>query len=73
MYVTLDGTVLRCPGDDIAIFGNVKNSSVKEIWEGSENFKRKGVYNCGCPPKMGKTIPHGFFQEVMTRLENKLS
>jgi len=73
MYVTLDGTVLMCPGNDTTIFGNTKNSSVKEIWEASENFKRKGVYNCGCPPKMGKTFPHGFFQKVMERLESKLS
>lgn len=73
MYVTLDGTVIRCPGDDVTVFGNVKESSLKEIWENCENFARKGIYNCGCPPKMGKTFPHGFFQKVMERLENKLS
>ncbi len=68
MYVTLDGTVLRCPGDDTTVFGNVKMSSVKEIWKKCENFKRAGTFNCGCPPKAGKTIAHGFYGEVMEKI-----
>ncbi len=70
VYVTLDGTVLRCPGDDITVFGNVRERSLKEIWEGSENFERSGTYNCHCPPKAGKTIPHGFYDAVLERIES---
>ncbi len=68
VYVTLDGTVLRCPGDDITIFGNVKEKPLKGLWEGSENYKRAGTFNCRCPPKTGKTIPNGFFDSVLERL-----
>jgi MoaA/NifB/PqqE/SkfB family radical SAM enzyme len=68
VYVTLDGTVIRCPGDDVTVFGNVRENSLKEIWEGSENYQRAGTYNCGCPPKEGKTIPIGFYNQVIERL-----
>ncbi|KKQ35838.1 MAG: Radical SAM domain protein [Candidatus Nomurabacteria bacterium GW2011_GWB1_37_5] len=68
MYVTLSGQVLRCPGDDVTVFGNVFEKSLEEIWVNSENFKRAGTFNCGCPPKIGKSIPSGFFKEVMNRV-----
>jgi MoaA/NifB/PqqE/SkfB family radical SAM enzyme len=72
MYVRLDGTVLRCPGDDITIFGNIRKESLKSIWFKSENFKRAGTYNCHCPPKDGKTIPKDLYTEVLKRLEEEL-
>lgn len=68
MYVTLTGTVLRCPGDDVTIFGNVWKQSLREIWENSENYNRAGTYNCGCPPKYGKSIPHNFYTDVMKQI-----
>ncbi len=68
VYVTLDGTVLRCPGDDVTVFGNVREQSLKEIWEKSENYQRAGTYNCRCPPKDGKTIPLGFYEQVVESL-----
>jgi MoaA/NifB/PqqE/SkfB family radical SAM enzyme len=70
MYMTTDGTVLRCPGDDFTVFGSVKDKPLKEIWEESENYRRAGTYNCGCPPKAGKTIPNGFYESVLERLES---
>lgn len=68
MYVTLTGKVLRCPGDDITLFGDVWTESLKDIWLKSENHKRAGTFNCGCPPKLGKSIPINLFHEVTSRL-----
>lgn len=69
MYVTLSGKVLRCPGDDVTIFGNIFEKSLNEIWLNSENFRRSGTFNCGCPPKIGKSIPTGLFEEVLRRVK----
>lgn len=71
MYVTLTGIVLRCPGDETTIFGDITKQSLKEIWENSENFKRAGTYNCHCPPKDGKAIPKELYTEVLERLRKK--
>jgi len=68
MYITLNGTVLRCPGDDTTIFGNVREKSLTEIWHSSENYRRSGTFNCGCPPKVGKSIPSKLFERVMNNL-----
>ncbi|MFH2105123.1 MAG: radical SAM protein [Parcubacteria group bacterium] len=65
MYITLTGKVLRCPGDDVTVFGNIWEESLADIWHKSENFKRAGQFNCGCPPKCGKSIPSNLFAEVM--------
>lgn len=69
MYVTLNGTVLRCPGDDVTIFGNIFEQSLEEIWLKSENFQRAGTFNCDCPPKMGTSIPFFFFETTMERVK----
>lgn len=69
MYVTLRGKVLRCPGDDTTIFGDIRKTSLEKIWKNSENFQRAGTFNCGCPPKMGKTFSTNFFKKVAERLE----
>lgn len=69
MYVTLSGKVLRCPGNDTTIFGNIFEQSLEEIWVNSENFKRAGTFNCGCPPKIGKSIPSNLFTEVLKRVK----
>jgi len=69
MYVTLSGIVLRCPGDDVAVFGNIWKESLKNIWLKSENYGRAGIFNCGCPPKWGKSIPYNLFTDVMLNLE----
>ncbi|MFH1456789.1 MAG: radical SAM protein [Patescibacteria group bacterium] len=69
MYITLNGNVLRCPGDDTTVFGNIRKQTVKQIWENSENYKRAGCFNCGCPPKIGKSVPENLFSEVMKRLK----
>jgi hypothetical protein len=69
MYVTLPGIVLRCPGDDVTIFGNIWKESLKDIWLKSENYGRSGTSNCGCPPKWGKSISYNLFTDVMLNLK----
>ncbi|MFH1364195.1 MAG: SPASM domain-containing protein, partial [Candidatus Aenigmatarchaeota archaeon] len=72
MYIALNGTVLRCPGDDITVFGDMKEKSLKDIWLNSENYKKwKGLFNCGCPPKEGKSIPNGLYKKVIFNLEKR--
>jgi MoaA/NifB/PqqE/SkfB family radical SAM enzyme len=72
-YITLGGTVLRCPGDDVTTFGDIREKSLKEIWENSENYKRAGTFNCGCPPKTGKSIPSDLFKKVMSEIKKSTS
>jgi len=68
MYVTSRGIVLRCPGDDVTVLGDVRNSRLEEIWHASENYGRRGTFNCKCPPKDGKTIPAGLYEKVLAKL-----
>jgi MoaA/NifB/PqqE/SkfB family radical SAM enzyme len=71
MYLTLNGTVLVCPWDEKMVLGSVRETPLKEIWEQSENFARRGTFNCRCPPKDGKTIPREIYSEVLERLEKR--
>lgn len=71
MYVTVTGTVLRCPGDDVTMLGNVWKESLTDIWLKSENYRRSGEYNCFCPPKAGKSIPNDLYTQVIRRLEER--
>lgn len=65
MYITSRGIVLRCPGDDVTIFGDVRKESIADIWHNSENYiRRQGVYNCHCPPKDGRSIPCHLYSKV---------
>ncbi len=73
MFVRRDGLALRCPGDDVSIQGNLKNQGLAGIWAQSENLRRfGGILNVGCPPKLGKTIPEGFFARVLGELRKAL-
>lgn len=69
VFMRGDGKVLRCPGDDVSIQGDLREESIGQIWEKSEN-KRKyaGMYNNGCPPKEGKCFPEGFFRDVLEQV-----
>jgi MoaA/NifB/PqqE/SkfB family radical SAM enzyme len=76
VYVTLDGIVHGCPGDDKLRHGDLNTESIVDIWERSPNRKRAGTYNCGCPAKakkQGKTIkcspiPPSLFRKVLKEL-----
>lgn len=65
MYVTLKRIVLRCPGDDVTILGDLRKHSLADIWYRSENYARRGTFNCHCPPKDGKTIPSELYDESL--------
>ncbi|MFA6526766.1 MAG: hypothetical protein WCT26_05175 [Candidatus Buchananbacteria bacterium] len=42
---------------------------LKEIWINSENYKRAEIFNCGCPPKVGKSFDNDLFEKVMLKLK----
>lgn len=65
MYVTITGKVLSCPGSEIAVEGDVWESSLADVWKTSQNKKRAGTFNCGCIAKDGKSIPNGFYRDVI--------
>lgn len=69
-YVTSTGIVLRCPGDDVTTFGDVREKSLEHIWKASENYERSlnASYNCHCPPKDGLSLPSNLYEEVTKRV-----
>jgi MoaA/NifB/PqqE/SkfB family radical SAM enzyme len=69
MYLTINGKIFRCPGDEITYLGSVRDHSLKDVWQGSENYGRCGQFNCGCPPKWGKSIPINLFTQVLLNLK----
>lgn len=68
MYITSKGVVLRCPGDDVTVLGDVRKDTLANIWRGSENYVRGNCSNCHCPPKDGKTIPIDLYSRVLAKL-----
>ncbi|OGI87253.1 hypothetical protein A2995_01060 [Candidatus Nomurabacteria bacterium RIFCSPLOWO2_01_FULL_33_24] len=69
LYIHYDGEVWRCPGNDTARFvvhGNIRNSSLLDIWLGSKNYKIN-KFNNGCV-KDEISIPKDFYQTVLRRL-----
>ena len=68
MYLTSNGKLFRCPGDEVTYLGNIREHSLRDVWEHSENYGRCGQFNCGCPPKWGKSIPTNLFTQVMLNL-----
>lgn len=71
MYITYNGTVLSCPGNDRNTLGNIHKQSLTEIWQNyTNNSCRK--FNNGCPAKEGKSIPYHFFNKVLFKVTNKL-
>jgi hypothetical protein len=81
MYITLNGTILSCPGNDKENFKEGKidvtqlhsnHSYIKKLWENTQNYKlRKGQYNCRCIAKDGNSIPRGFYKIVLDQINNK--
>lgn len=73
LYVTAKGNVIGCPGFT-EIQGNVRQESLREIWERSSSRAIAAErFNTGCPPKEGKTIPHDLYTIVLQNLEARYS
>jgi len=69
MFLMGNHKVLRCPGDDISVQGDLRVQTLTEIWQNSENVRKySGKFNNGCPPKEGKSFPAGFFDDVLERV-----
>lgn len=71
LYVTCNGNVISCPGDSECILGNIRRESIRDIWNQSDNYRRRGTFNCKCPPKDGKTIPYDLYSMVLNKLVGK--
>ena len=71
MYVSLNGTVLSCPGSEESVEGNIWKTDLETIWKQSHNIKRAGTFNCGCIAKDGKSIPNNFYKKVEHNLTKK--
>lgn len=71
LYITLNGTVLSCPGNDNDYLGDVKKETLNEIWQ-KHNKEYRFIFNNGCPAKCGKSIPDDFFEKVFLNLKNNL-
>jgi len=71
MYLTSNGTIIRCPGDNKGTLGNIHSQSLTEIWQ-NYNMNSCRKFNNGCPAKYGKSIPDNFFDKVLIQLEKKL-
>jgi MoaA/NifB/PqqE/SkfB family radical SAM enzyme len=69
LYLTCNGNVIRCPGDNNKPLGNTRISSIKEIWENCKNWKYKNVSNVHCPFKDGLTLPENIYKNVIFALE----
>lgn len=69
MYLTTNGTIIRCPGDDKGTLGNINRQSLTEIWQ---NYNKNSCrnFNDGCHPKYGKSIPVNFFDKVFLKLNS---
>ncbi len=64
LYLTANGNVIRCPGDREAPLGNVRETSLGEIWKKARDWNFKGKFNVGCPFKEGITLPVDYQQRV---------
>lgn len=65
MYITLKGEVLMCPGSEEYDFGNIFEDTLENIWLNSDNYKkRKGLFNCHCPAKDGKSLPKNLYASL---------
>ena len=73
LYVTLNGVVLRCPGSEDTVQGNIWTRSIEDVWLTSKNYQMRGTFNCACVAKDGKSIPRGFYDEVLSDLASERS
>ena len=70
LYITLNGVVLSCPGNESSIEGNVLKDSLTNIWTSSLNNKiRSGIFNCKCVAKDGYSIPLKLYDIILEEIK----
>ena len=73
MYIHIDGSVRRCPGNDMpefTIHSNVREKPLIDIWTDSVNY-RTNLFNNRCV-KDGFSLPRRFYSEVFERVKKQL-
>lgn len=80
LYVTIDGTVMACPGLDGAgaiVCDDVRDKPLKEIWLASKNYElaqREDVFNFGCIARERDMFnKNNFYDIVYKRVLDELS
>lgn len=68
VYLTLNGTVVRCPGDHGDPLGSVHDEPISKIWHRHRDWAFKSQFNCFCPFKDGITLPTGLHDRVLRRV-----
>ena len=69
LYVSINGSVYSCPGDDTKVEGNIWKNSLREVWEASQNkLLRSGIFNCKCIAKDGKSLPNNLYLRVINNI-----
>lgn len=74
LFVSYDGVVWRCPGNDTRDFivdRDVRKSPLIDIWRGSPNYRIQ-AFNNGCV-KDGISLPLRFYKEVPERVTARLA
>lgn len=72
LYITLNGVVLSCPGSENNVEGNIWETSLIDLWQKSNNYKRRGTFNCRCITKDGLSIPTDLYGETLKRVLEKV-
>ncbi len=72
LYLRLNGRIQMCPGrsDSTAIYGNIHQTSLAEIWIRSPNYNLGSLTNNWCTAKT-EGMPKNVQSEVLKRLEEK--
>ncbi len=70
LYLTSNGTIVRCPGDGGPPLGNVRERSIADLWQAATTWQYSGRYNCGCPYKEGRTLPLGLYRAVLDAIRS---
>ena len=61
---------LNCPSC-VAVECNIWENGLEEIWQKSNNYSRRGVFNNKCIAKDGKNMPFQLYDEVLRQLKFK--
>ena len=74
LYLRLNGQIQMCPGasNERAVFGNVHENSIANIWQESSNYKLGALENNWCAAK-ANGMPKWLQDEILATLTEKYS